>query len=1027
MISGQARTILKTTSGKLRHYAIRDALLTHDLAVVFDSKPSRRSEKTTEEAPSIFARLHRLVTLDGPTDDDDSDDAPLGIIARFHRFVSRDETDDHDGSRRDVDIVLHVEEPEAALQDDDRVGHPDPAGNEKNVDSQEQVVAVLLESIRLVTVAAVDKDIDPQRTSVAELGMTSMDVARLQDQLRRSLSVDVPMETLMTNNLSIVDLAGEILKLKRGNDPEDDAIARIVPLLEQKHDHHPPMNPVVVGGLQIMGVVVVCLLIGTALLPAYHYGVFVQWKPMRIPGTTKTVLVRRNNPPWSHIKVAGTSNVYAYGLLVPLCIPIFMVALAVVTVITKWVVVGRYRGGTTHRGTVYFLRWWFVDRVVDQFDLWCGVFIHGTVLMNGFCSLCGATVSGTARINTLPREFDLIFIGDGAGVHGRIYARIFEPHGRLHFAPVVIENDAEIKSTAIVMPATHIEPGAILDHGAATMPGMRLETNHLYDSSPARRVGNIHGVVAETTTTTTTTSWQWLEEMAKVMVLVGYLYGIMLTTNILVEFVFQLVDWSTWWGCRYRELAYYTLAYFTAMVVTGGMIICLKWMLLGRRRSGDETESTSMWRLRCWVVEWPWYRIVGGLGSVVWQVNGVMTLLLMKAVGVRIGWSTYPVSTSFFSPVEADLIEVGPRTVLSFFGLSCQSADGTWKPIRIGSDAQIGYGAYIKAGAVIKDYAVVGHETVVPEGTVVDAKSTYFASASFSSSESKSLNNHATDDDDDDGIRRFQQWVGPLLQSGLRAVTLALLGFGALIPPYELGVAIFYGWRQANFCSSNFYETGFQIVRGGEKIRLWRPPIDRSVAVLLVGLLGLLSLVSITVVFRVWQWIILRDWQHDTMHRRKLFWFAYMTYQEPICVINFYMMALLRGSPLANLYVRFFGADVAPTAFINTTFIMDAPLVTIGAGAVIDDLAFMTGHVFQHRRLCFKPMTIRPDAVLHPASIAWADDIVPENCILGPKAQLGFGHNSIQLPSTYLQGCPARDYSFLYRRAFDDDDERTTR
>ncbi|KAJ8612593.1 hypothetical protein CTAYLR_009799, partial [Chrysophaeum taylorii] len=172
----------------------------------------------------------------------------------------------------------------------------------------------------------------------------------------------------------------------------------------------------VVDVVQALSLILVVVLVSIALIPSYHFGHWVQWHVKSIE--SKRIEVRRDNAPWSHIEVAGTDHVDTYGILLPLVIPLFMLSLATLIILAKWVVIGRYRVGTTLRGTPFFLRWWVVDRLIDQFDLWVGMFIYDTLFINCFYVLMGTEVSFRARIKVLLREFDLVSVGSHATVSG---------------------------------------------------------------------------------------------------------------------------------------------------------------------------------------------------------------------------------------------------------------------------------------------------------------------------------------------------------------------------------------------------------------------------------------------------------------------------------------------------------------------------------------------------------------------------------------------------------------------------------
>ncbi|KAJ8612594.1 hypothetical protein CTAYLR_009800 [Chrysophaeum taylorii] len=395
-------------------------------------------------------------------------------------------------------------------------------------------------------------------TTSVHLGLSSQEALDMQSKLWRDLSVEVQFNVIVDPNLSIAQLADKILCIALGED-ESSPLAPLAPLADGIDLGSMRLAEWVVDVVQALSLILVVVLVSIALIPSYHFGHWVQWHVKSIE--SKRIEVRRDNAPWSHIEVAGTDHVDTYGILLPLVIPLFMLSLATLIILAKWLVIGRYRVGTTLRGTPFFLRWWVVDRLIDQFDLWVGMFIYDTLFINCFYVLMGTEVSLRARIKVLLREFDLVSVGSHATVSGAVFARMFELNGVMRFARTIFEPRSETKSQSVVMPGCKIEVGAVLDHGAATMAGMQLAAGGVYQSSPAQPSGSTNVPISSPSTS----SWLCFE-MAKLATLPCFLYGSFFASNVIIAFASRRVDWYAW-QFRYRELAYFVLGYYAAMFV----------------------------------------------------------------------------------------------------------------------------------------------------------------------------------------------------------------------------------------------------------------------------------------------------------------------------------------------------------------------------------------------------------------------------------------------------------------------------
>merc|ERR1719330_69882 len=74
----------------------------------------------------------------------------------------------------------------------------------------------------------------------------------------------------------------------------------------------------------------------------------------------------------------------------PIVVPTWMVSFSILTVLAKWIVIGKYQEGVISASSTAFVRWWFVDRIVALWEFWVGNIVNDTLLMNYFYILMGA-------------------------------------------------------------------------------------------------------------------------------------------------------------------------------------------------------------------------------------------------------------------------------------------------------------------------------------------------------------------------------------------------------------------------------------------------------------------------------------------------------------------------------------------------------------------------------------------------------------------------------------------------------------
>ncbi|KAJ8604522.1 hypothetical protein CTAYLR_000943, partial [Chrysophaeum taylorii] len=1017
------RTIPKTTSGKIRRRATREALHAGELQVVFDSSSRVPSSQTTRVSflTSINADVIGETTTTTIMESTPAVSPPqatlgagwqeeiatrVGALRAAAAASSAGDVSPRGLGKAAVEMVFETRdsEMEARLMsgcDDDLVS----------------AVQLCYVEIALLTAArdAFEGQNVELTTCLADCGLTSQEAARLCGSLEMSLQVQVPVDLMMRPETPMLQVAREILDIAAGATAADIAPRRSTMWGSVASSYRDSWGKSFASGssllmkrfrgwdiLQGLCIFLIPTLVALALVPAYHFGLFAQWKRKTIVG--HRIYVRRDLEPWSHIKVRGTKNVYAFGLLLPWVIPIFILSLSVIAVSAKWLIVGRYRPRTLKRGTAAFMRWWLCDRLFDQWEQWAGLFLKDTILITVFYRLCGANVALDASINTFLREFELVTVGSRSSVSGSIYARWFVSAGRLRFASVGIGRQVQIASFSVVMPGTTAEDGATLDHNSATMVGTRLAGNTCYAGSPAKVVHDKLEKTEGTEDPLSGTANFYFEESLKLAMLCLILYIPFVLTSVLISVIFRRVDWHEWETFRHSELLYWVLhaesekqavvlSYMAGILTFLACTIASKWILVGRVKPGCRAESM---RLRIWFVEYMWYRVIVPFGLIFFCENGLVTTYVYKAMGASISNDAILTTLYLVSPVEADCLSVESDAFLSGGRCSCVGKSGEFKRVSIGAASNIGFGARVNAGALIESGATVGHQSTVPEDGVVKSGTVLFNGTVFGDATSTTKRRF------DVANIRFKAFIGT---AGLRTVLLAALGF-SLIPAYELAVLCFYG--DADFYKDDEYLRGIS----DNLSRRWSPPIDRTLAVVLLGPIALVALASWSVTLRIYQRYCLFDFVEAEKRSESLwFLFRYMHYQILQYALLSYAMPFVYGSSFAVYYLRFWGADVASNVYCNGAYIYEAPLLRLEADCVIDKDGLNIAHVFMNDKLYFRTKIIGRGAILHPGVITWAGDVVPPGVVMGPLAQLQSQLDSDTeagttryAPGTYVQG-----------------------
>jgi carbonic anhydrase/acetyltransferase-like protein (isoleucine patch superfamily) len=151
------------------------------------------------------------------------------------------------------------------------------------------------------------------------------------------------------------------------------------------------------------------------------------------------------------------------GFLLVIVPVVWMLTFSAVVVLTKWILIGRYQPGRHALWSLAFAKWWFVDRLLEIWELFVGSYFLDTPFLNFFYKLLGLECDlRTVRFHTFVREFDLIHCGRNSRIKGMVLARLIDREG-LILDHVHIENDIKLESNTVTYPGTDLSKDLIKD------------------------------------------------------------------------------------------------------------------------------------------------------------------------------------------------------------------------------------------------------------------------------------------------------------------------------------------------------------------------------------------------------------------------------------------------------------------------------------------------------------------------------------------------------------------------------------
>ncbi|CAB9528250.1 Putative fatty-acid--CoA ligase FadD21 [Seminavis robusta] len=595
IVAIKERTILKTTSGKIRRRATLSALKEGSLSIVLDEQRMT----TTRDPTAVSSKL-------GASRDERNEVAPCG--EKYESIVSQ--------------IIGTKYSPDDSWGDN---------------------------------------------------GLSSMQQVELVNELSEAFPVEIPSD-FQTVFGTPLELKEHILGPQAG---------AFFPTKIDELAIDRPISKNAATAVQMFGVWLLLSLLSVSTIPVYYLVVF--------------VTEQSNGAPWREV-------LFPFGgLLLPPIIVLWHFSFSVVVLLAKWLVIGKYSERKAFLPSIYYLRWWLLDRLLDLWEFFSGRFIKDTPLIWVFYRLMGVKMPYNVRIDAFLREFDLIQIDAHSSVLFGMRCRKFgsweaiREHTSapsLRFRPIHIEANCTIRGHVGL--GSSVGQGSWVEKLASVPEGSLVPSGAVAVGSPA------HQSFQEMRESTLPGAFVFLEMGKVAWILVQVCLASLFTTA--GESVFTYVFEDTTKGWRYSSLFEIMIVFACSTML--GLLTCIpmKWILIGRRRPGQSDGCVD--GLLRWIVDYQFnlYRTFFDLVA----LNSVAVNLYLKAMGMDIDMKS-KVWPSLVPPSKVDLVTIHQSFVsAAVFDVSNpQSGTDSPQPIVLESSS-------ISHSVVLAGGVTVRHSEVIP-------------------------------------------------------------------------------------------------------------------------------------------------------------------------------------------------------------------------------------------------------------------------------------------------------------------------
>jgi non-ribosomal peptide synthetase-like protein len=186
--------------------------------------------------------------------------------------------------------------------------------------------------------------------------------------------------------------------------------------------------------------------------------------------------------------VQQESNSHFYAVIAAFVFFCFIPpALVFLSIILKWLVIGKIKEGNYPLWGTYYFRWWFVNKIQDLVPI---QFLNGTPLFPRYLRMRGMNVSKDAQISNIKvGAEDLISIGKDVSISSNVVLNnVVIENGLMKIRSIAIENHAYIGTSAVIAGGTSIEAWGELKDLSYLPENKTIKTAEVWNGSPAQKV-----------------------------------------------------------------------------------------------------------------------------------------------------------------------------------------------------------------------------------------------------------------------------------------------------------------------------------------------------------------------------------------------------------------------------------------------------------------------------------------------------------------------------------------------------------
>jgi non-ribosomal peptide synthetase-like protein len=634
------------------------------------------------------------------------------------------------------------------------------------------------------------------------------------------------------------------------------------------------------------------------------------------------------------------------------------------SIIAKWVVIGKFKAGSYPLWGFYYFRFWLVKKFVDMTPV---SLMSGTPFINWYFRLLGAKIGKNTYLGTdRLRIFDLITIGDDSSLlkESTLLGYSIE-NGLLHIGSITVGNRCMIGARSMLAKDTLMQDDSMLLELSMLGDHETIPKGEVWKGSPACPFKPKHDYINDETKRLTgfkKAGFRFLQVLALLFVL----------------FFPQLL--AAPFGYFYYKIIsnYGLIALLPASLPLIGLFIflfCLsisafKWLLIGKQKPMD-IRLDSLLYIRKWIVDTMTFMSLTFFRSI------YATLFLpqwLRTTGVKVGKRA---EISTLNHLSTDLLEIGNESFLAdstSIGVPMVYLGSIYlRDTHIGDRSFIGNSAVLLPGSKIGNDCLIGVLSTAPD----TADGEKINGSSWLGSPPMYLPNRQESPKFSDKLTFHPPWYLYIARGTIE--------FFKITMPYAI----------ASWLIICFYEIIYPLNE-----------TENFLPLILTAMLLFTALSYSTMIFGLLsKWLLIGRYKPDA----RPLWSSYVWRNEFInsiteCLVFPLYQNMMLGTPMAPLFFRMMGSKIGEKVYMETTEITEFDLVHIHSDSALNFGSTIQTHLFEDRVMKMSVVEIGKSCTIGAMSVVLYDSKMGNHAVLDGLSLLMKGET---LPAcTKWQGSP---------------------